>query len=319
MASEPQGELPLRALRIFVTLAECGVMSEAAGRLGITQARVSQTIRSLEERFGIQLVSRDRRPVALTRPGQILHQKALELLDLEGHVHTALRDAALIKRPALHLAAATSFVDVVGGHLVPMIEDLASGWRITAGLSPDHVAMLLSRKADMIVTVDDLMEDQADLARFELVREPYVLALPHSAREVPDLAELVQTKPLIRYGASGSTGRQIMRHLARMNLKPVKTVEIESVLGQMTMIANNQGWGLTTPLCYASAPSFHRRVMLAPISKGAFRRQLTLICREREDEEAAARIAEAARTVLRGEVLARMLEDYPWLEDKFLV
>lgn len=319
MAIEQQGELQLRALRVFVTLAECGVMSVAAGRLGITQARVSQTIRGLEERFGTELVARDRRPLDLTRSGQILYEKALTMLDMEDEVWGAIRSAASLKRPLLHLAGATSFVDVVGGHLVPLAADLADQWRITAGLSPDQVTALLSRQADMIVTVDEIMEGHLGLSRFELVREPYVLALPRDANYVSDFQELVRTKPLIRYGRSGGTGRQIMRHLARLNLNPVKTIEIESVFAQMTMVANYQGWGLTTPLCYASTPSFHDRIRLEPIVRGSFRRQITLICRERENDDAAEKIAEASRTIIREEIAAPMIRDYPWLAEGFVL
>jgi len=319
MSNELQGELQLRALRVFVTLAECGVMSVAATRLGITQARVSQTIRSLEERFGTELVSRDRRPLDLTRSGQVLYDKAQVMLEMEDEVWAAIRSAASMKRPLLHIAGATSFVDTVGGHLLPMVADLADQWRITAGLSPDHVTALLSRQANMIVTVDEIMEEHTGLSRFELMREPYVLALPLDAGYVPDIHELAHTKPLIRYGRSGGTGRQVVRHLARMNLEPVKTIEIESVFAQMTMVANNQGWGLTTPLCYASTPSFHSRIRLEPIVKGSFRRQITLICREREDDEAAERVATASRRIIRNEILAPMIRDYEWLEDKFVL
>ncbi len=317
MTAQTPADLQLRALRVFVTLAECGVMSIAGARLGLTQARVSQTIRSLEEKFGGELFARDRRPLDLTRSGKILYEKALQLLELEDEFWATVRSMNTAKRPMLHVAAATSFVDAVGGSLMPVIANLADQWRITAGLTPDHVALFLSRQVDMIITVDELLEQHAGLKRFSLIREPYVLAVPADLGRSLDIAELMRTKPLIRYGRSGSTGRQMIRHLARINLEPTKTIEIESVLAQMTMISRNEGWGLTTPMCYACTPAFHNSVRLEPITRGSFRRLLSLITRDREDDDAAAQIAAASREILRAGTFQQMINDYRWLEDEF--
>lgn len=316
MTAETPADLHLRALRVFVTLAECGVMSIAGTRLGLTQARVSQTIRSLEEKFGGELFARDRRPLDLTRSGQILYEKALQILELEDEIWATVRSIHTAKRPMLHIAGATSFVDSVGGSLMPVISNLADQWRITAGLTPDHVTLFLARQVDMIVTVDELLEQHSGLKRFELVREPYVLAVPADSRHA-DIGDLIRTKPLIRYGRSGSTGRQMIRHLARLNLEPTKTIEIESVLAQMTMVSRNQGWGLTTPMCFACTPAFHSSVRLEPITRGSFRRLLSLITRDREDDDAASQIAVASREILRAGTFQQMINDYRWLEDQF--
>jgi DNA-binding transcriptional LysR family regulator len=317
MPNETPDDLHLRALRVFVTLAECRVMSVAGSRLGLSQARVSQSIRSLEDKFGTELFSRDRRPLDLTRSGHILYEKALQMLELEDEIWASVRTMSAQKRPILHMAGATSFVDVIGGSLIPVVSSLAEQWRITAGLTPDHVEMFLSRQVDMIVTVDEMLEQQSGLKRYELMREPYVLAVPATFGETPDIAELVRSLPLIRYGRSGGSGRQMIRHLARMNLEPIQTIEIESVFAQMTLVSRGQGWGLTTPLCFASTPSFHASVRLEPITRGSFRRQLSLITRDREDDTAADLVAEASRDILKAEAFQKMSGDYNWLEGQF--
>lgn len=317
MIDETSDDLHLRTLRVFVTVAECGVMSTAGARLGVTQARVSQTIRALEQKFGADLFARDRRPLDLTRSGQVLYEKARRMLELSGDISSSMRNVNAVKRPLLHLGGATSFVDVVGGRLLPMIAECADRWRLTAGLTPDLVELFLSREVDMIVTVDEMLEQHAGLNRYELMREPYVLALPASVEGTPDISELVRTNPLIRSGQSGGTGRQTVRHLARMHLEPIQTIEIESSFAQMTMISRQQGWGLTTPLCFASTPNFQDTVRLEPITRGSFRRRLSLISRKPADDDVAERIAKASREILRTEIFPRMIRDYPWLEDSF--
>ena len=315
--SETHHDLQMRSLRVFVTLAECRVMSVAGQRLGITQARVSQTISALEDRFGTELFARDRRPLDLTRSGQILYEKALTMLEMEEEIWNSVRSIASVKRPLLHVAGATSFVDVVGGSLLARVGNLADQWRVTAGLTPDHVMMFLARQVDMIVTIDEMLEQHVGLKRYELVREPYVLAVPANVTNDEAIEALTKTKPLIRYGRSGGTGRQTIRHLARMNIEPIKTIEIESVFAQMTLITQNQGWGLTKPLCFASTPAFHSTVRLVPITRGSFRRQISLISRDREDDEATKEIAEASRDLLREEAFNQLIEEYDWLEEQF--
>ena len=63
--------LEMQMLRMFVTTAEEGSMSNAAKRLGVTQSAISQSIRHLEEHFGVVLLTRDRRPLALTPAGDL--------------------------------------------------------------------------------------------------------------------------------------------------------------------------------------------------------------------------------------------------------
>ena len=47
-----------RHWQIFVSVADCGTMSEAARKLGITQPSISQAIGDIEKEYGILLFSR---------------------------------------------------------------------------------------------------------------------------------------------------------------------------------------------------------------------------------------------------------------------
>ena len=60
----------LRELRVFITLAEELHFGRSAGRLGLTQSRVSQSLRELERKLGGQLFHRTSRRVALTPLGE---------------------------------------------------------------------------------------------------------------------------------------------------------------------------------------------------------------------------------------------------------
>jgi DNA-binding transcriptional LysR family regulator len=62
----------LREIRVFLALAEELHFGRTAHRLGLTQSRVSQTLRTLESKLADQLLRRTSRHVALTTAGERL-------------------------------------------------------------------------------------------------------------------------------------------------------------------------------------------------------------------------------------------------------
>jgi DNA-binding transcriptional LysR family regulator len=64
--------IELREIRIFLTLAKELHFGRTAERLGLTQSRVSQTLRDFETRLGDRLVERTSRRVTLTPAGEAL-------------------------------------------------------------------------------------------------------------------------------------------------------------------------------------------------------------------------------------------------------
>lgn len=62
----------LRDLHAFAAVAEEGSFTKAAARLNVSQSALSQTIRGLEERLGMRLLSRTTRSVSPTEAGERL-------------------------------------------------------------------------------------------------------------------------------------------------------------------------------------------------------------------------------------------------------
>lgn len=72
--------LDLTALRSFVTVAEAGGVTRAAGLLNLTQSAVSMQIKRLEESLGLALFLRASRRLALTPEGEQLVAYARQML-----------------------------------------------------------------------------------------------------------------------------------------------------------------------------------------------------------------------------------------------
>ncbi|HTV83924.1 MAG TPA: LysR family transcriptional regulator [Dyella sp.] len=85
----------LNDLQSFVIVAREGSFTRAAAQLGLTQSALSQSIRGLEEKLGIRLLTRTTRSVSPTDAGERLLQTVgqhLDDIDAELDALTALRE-----------------------------------------------------------------------------------------------------------------------------------------------------------------------------------------------------------------------------------
>ncbi|WP_066708718.1 LysR family transcriptional regulator [Celeribacter ethanolicus] len=82
--------LDLTALRSFVTVADCGGVTRAAGALNLTQSAVSMQLKRLEDSLDVKLLDRSARKIALTAPGEQLLSYARRMLELNDEVFSRL-------------------------------------------------------------------------------------------------------------------------------------------------------------------------------------------------------------------------------------
>src|SRR3712207_1709457 len=69
-------QIELRELRIFLVLADELHFGRTAERVGLTQSRVSQSVRALERKLGADLAQRTSRRVTLTTTGKRFQTQA---------------------------------------------------------------------------------------------------------------------------------------------------------------------------------------------------------------------------------------------------
>ena len=74
--------LDLTALRSFMTVAELGGVTKAAGQLHLTQSAVSMQLKRLEESLGLELLDRSARTIGITPQGELMLSYARRLLAL---------------------------------------------------------------------------------------------------------------------------------------------------------------------------------------------------------------------------------------------
>jgi DNA-binding transcriptional LysR family regulator len=126
-------DLNLRSLNIFVQVAESGSISQSARLMGLTQSAVSQTIASLEQCIGVQLFDRDVRPMALTRSGAILLDKARGVLLSVREAIQAARQPAVTALPKLNICLVDTIAGTIGLELVSKIQGFAASGPFKGG------------------------------------------------------------------------------------------------------------------------------------------------------------------------------------------
>ncbi|TDR71633.1 LysR family transcriptional regulator [Paludibacterium purpuratum] len=99
----------LTAMRVFVTVVDCGSQSAAADRLDLSRPVVSRYLAELEDWAGARLMHRTTRRLSLTPAGQETLPRCRQMLALSDELRTALTAPDDAPRGLLRVTASTSF------------------------------------------------------------------------------------------------------------------------------------------------------------------------------------------------------------------
>lgn len=142
----------LEDLDVFRAVHETGSFQRAALRCRLSQSAVTKVVRKLEEEFGVQLMERGGRALALTPAGRTLYQRAVELSGLTAATRRDMAGEASALRGAIRLGVAPALFSSV---VSPVLADLLPG--------PNAVQVLVSVKhsAELVRLLE---EGKLDLA-----------------------------------------------------------------------------------------------------------------------------------------------------------
>lgn len=274
----------LRSLEIFLAVCEAGGMAAAARELRLTQPAISLAVSELERKIGTELFDRTVRPLALTRAGGLMRQRASALIADARQIAPMLQETEHGRVPLIRVglvdSLGRSLTVAISQHLKAKAEEVS----LLSGLTATHASELLTRRLDLFLGVDDL-EESPGLERWEIVREPYVLLINGRnthVRTLSDLKKLAACVPLIRFSGRSQTGVEIERHLRRLGIEPARSFEFDSPYAVAAMVSAGDGFAITTPLCIAEAKLSNKNLVTEKLPGPQISRKLTLVARYRE-------------------------------------
>lgn len=153
-------------LKSFHAAAECGSLTAAGERLGISQSAVSRQITALEEQLGTSLFQRHARGLVLTDAGRTLHISTSEMASAAQEASAALRDQQDIAQGDLTVTAPVAFGST---WLVPRLHHFSNqhpDLRIDLRLDDGEHYDLLKLEAECAIRL--WAADKADLIQRKL-------------------------------------------------------------------------------------------------------------------------------------------------------
>jgi DNA-binding transcriptional LysR family regulator len=321
--SRPGARLPfdLRALETFLAVCETGGMAAAARRLGMTQPAVSQAVADIEARAGAMLFDRKVRPLGLTPAGVMLRQRASALLADAAQIAPMLRQTRRLRFPLIRIGLVDSLSRSFAGDLAGFLAGRADEVSIQSGLTALHATAFFTRRLDIIIGVDELIEVDG-LERWPILEEPYVVLRPARfgrPAAAADLDLLAKRGALVRFSARSKTGAEIDQHLRRLRLDIPRRLEFDTPFGVTAAVAAGLGWAITTPLCLMEAALPLNELRIEALAPPGLRRRLTLVAREGELGHLPGEIAGFAHETLQARAQAFIERSCPGLKDQIFV
>lgn len=292
--------IDLRSIKVFLAVCESRSFTVAAKRLQKTQSAVSQAVRQLEEDLGVVLVNRTSRSVALTPAGELFRTRAAALLEDATQLTALMREHDRSRLTELRVGMVESFANAVGPLLIRSMLNEAINLSLWSDITPNLEAALSESRYDIVV-VNDALDADANVTRFLLLREPYVLLLPRDAHwegSPDDLVSLARSIPVVRYHPPSFMATRIDARFHRMNVQVSRRVSVDTTDKLLAMVAAGIGWSVSTPLALLRAPGLAGTVRIVPFPGERFDRELFMLSRRGEIDDLTRRLAVTSREVL---------------------
>lgn len=202
-------------LKVFIAVVESGSFSRAAEQLQMANSAVSRTVKQLENKLGVALLTRTTRQLALTQEGEHYFRRVQKLMQEMSTAESELIERQSAPQGVLRIDAATP---VVLHLLLPMIKSFRQRYPdVTLSLiSSESFINLIERKVDVAIRVGNLT-DSSLRARLlfisyrKLVATPAYLVKYGVPASVSDLADhhclgFVETPRLNRWPVADESG-----------------------------------------------------------------------------------------------------------------
>jgi aminoethylphosphonate catabolism LysR family transcriptional regulator len=238
--------MPYASLRAFQAVASHGSFTRAAESLGVTQPTLSAQVKALEETYGVALLDRRGRGVAVTSLGEQLLDITRRLFLLEEEADELLSRARDLTAGHLRVAAGGPY------YAVPLLAAFGARYpgvhiSLSIGNSGEVLDALLHDRADVAV-ISDLAPDprlesilyaEHRLVVFVPRKHPWARARGIQLRDL-------EGQPMVLRETGSMTRRLFEQAIAKAKVRPQVVMEIESREAVSEAVAAGLGIGVVS-------------------------------------------------------------------------
>jgi DNA-binding transcriptional LysR family regulator len=270
-----------RDLRLFVAAFEECSFTAAAAREHATQSGVSQHIRKLEDRLGVQLFLRGAATVVPTPAGETFYRHAIGLLRAQQEALRSARDHAGRLQGEARVGLMPTMTRLC---LAPALARFMAAEpnvlvRIREAYSAVLTAAVRAGELDFAIVPGPVMAPGLSVTPF--LHTPEVLVsgrasgLPHLA---PVALRHLPPPRLVLPGPSNARRHAIETYMISHGIRPERVVELDAMLGTLDMVAS-QGWMTILPAVMMAdgEEGGQRRFTLSPLADPPLGLDLVLI------------------------------------------
>jgi DNA-binding transcriptional LysR family regulator len=264
MRSTLAAELDSQSLRVIRAVADYGSITAAAATLGYSQPALSQTIRRLEEKLGMPVLTRVARGALLTEAGEVLARHAATVLRAMDSAADELSELSGLRSGLVRIAAFPSASSTIVPRLLGDIAKRYPGVRFSyiEAEPPEAVQAVRDHAADLALTFsypsdpdDPHLASATGLDTRPLWREEMLLVVPRTSEfgdgEPIDLGALSDAGWIA--GCPRCRGH-LVEVCAASGFAPALNYETDNVQAVLALVAAGLGVALLPSLALAATP-----------------------------------------------------------------
>lgn len=237
-----RSDLEFQQLKQFVAVAGARNFTRAATELNLSQSTLSRAIQKLEEQVGQPLFERKPREVVLTDLGELLLQRAKEILNLVEDTFSLISEAGLNGR--IRLGA----IPTVAPYFLPgLLRSFSSLHpQITIAVEEDTTETLLRRcshgEIDLAILALPLIAKYLEIEA--LFDEELLLVLPegHALCQCEDITpEAIEAQPFVMLNEAHCLSDNVASYCRRQLVQPVTVDRTNQLTTVQELVALGHG------------------------------------------------------------------------------
>lgn len=232
-------------LRIFITAAETGSLTETAKKLYISQPAISQAIKKLEEELQVKLFIRNKRAsLTLTDTGKKILLHAVKMVDLENKIYQDAYEVNHLMSGVVRVASVPNGISMIMSRVLPVYKKQFPGVRVELleGSPYEVKNMVLNYQVDLGISTSPYM----GLMHQHLLKDRMVSIHRDEAVQV-DLRD--DALPLVLCRVARDS---ILEQLSGESVNLSHALVVDAASTQINMVQNGNGAGVISELMLSS-------------------------------------------------------------------